>query len=108
VLQARPRVRGERHAAGLQHTARNLFGALPQVDVTRVRFTPRVDDRDDGLAGVVLRREPHLLGSRAMAEGSQVADAEPAMAAELLGRAPALAHARTPRWRSDSASASAR
>ncbi len=42
-----------------------------------------------------------------MAERPQVVDAEPAVTAELLVCEPALAHARTPRWKSDSASASA-
>ena len=75
----------ERKAAGLQHAALHLVGALPEMRMARVDVAPGVDDRDDRLALVVLARVAHLRGARMVAEAAHVGLAEPAMRAELSG-----------------------
>jgi hypothetical protein len=46
---------------------------------------PGIDDRDHRLAGIIRRRIAYLLDARAMAEGTQILRAEPAMGTELFG-----------------------
>ena len=50
-LGQRDRRHLEREAAGLQHAALHLLGALPEMRVAGVDVAPGVDDRDDRLAG---------------------------------------------------------
>src|SRR6185295_10990497 len=75
----------DREAAGLQHAALHLLGALAQVRVARIDVAPRVDDADHRPAGPVGRVVADLAQPRAMAERAQVADPEPAMAAQVFG-----------------------
>src|SRR5579875_1006860 len=49
-----------------------------------IDVAPGVDDGDDRLVGEILARIPHLQHAGAMAEGAQVLDAKPAMAAQVL------------------------
>ena len=75
----------QREAARLQHAALDLLGALPEMRVTGVDVAPGVDDGDDRLAEIVAARIAHLRGARMMPELAQVARAEPAVRAQLLG-----------------------
>ena len=72
-------------AAGLQHAALHVLRALAQMRVAEIDVAPGVDDADHRLAAPVGRVEAALAQPRAMAEGAQVVDAEPAMAAQLFG-----------------------
>jgi hypothetical protein len=83
-LGQRHRRQFDREAAGLQHAAFHILRAGAQMGVTKIDVAPGVDDGDDRFAGPVLGVEATLPQTRAVAEGAQIADAEPAMAAEVL------------------------
>jgi hypothetical protein len=53
-FRQRHRRQFDRKAAGLQHTALDVFGARTQVGVTGVDFAPGIDDGDDGPAAPVV------------------------------------------------------
>ena len=75
----------ERKAAGLPDPALHFLDALLEVGVAMIDVRPRVDDRDHRLACIVGAVVAHLRGSRAVAEGTHVIDAEPAVAAKFFG-----------------------
>src|SRR4029079_5726431 len=79
------RRRARADAARVQHAALHLLGALAQMRVARIDVAPRIDDADDGAPGPVGRVVADLEQSRAVAERAQVADPEPAMAAQVFG-----------------------
>src|SRR5262249_5851079 len=83
----------DRKASGLQHATLYVFRAFAQMRVAEIDVTPGIDDPDDRLAGPIGGIKTALAEPRAMSEGAQVADAEPAMAAQLL-RAFACGHSR--------------
>src|SRR5207245_692928 len=70
--------------ASLEHAALHVLGARAQVRVTGVDLAPGVDDADHRAAGPVLGVIAELAQARAVAERAQIADAEPAMAAQLF------------------------
>ena len=53
--------------------------------VAEIDVAPGVDDPDDRLAAEIGRVEAALAQTRAVTEGAQVVDAEPAMAAQFFG-----------------------
>ena len=84
---------GKRHrrqfdgkAAGLIDAALHVLGARAQVAVAGVDVAPGVDDADHRLADPVGAVKAELLQPRAVAERAQVVLAEPAIAAQFLGR----------------------
>ena len=84
---------GERHrrqldgkAAGLPDAALDVLGALAQMAVAGVDLAPGVEDADHRLAGPVGAVVAELPEPRAMAERAQIVAAEPAVAAQFLGR----------------------
>src|SRR5262249_13163442 len=83
----------DRKASGLQHATLHVFRALAQMRMTEIDIAPGIDDPDDRLTGPIGRIKTALPQPRAMPEGAQIADAEPAMAAQLL-RAFAFGHSR--------------
>ena len=86
VSDERQRRQLDREAAGLPDAALHLLGARAEMGVARIDVGPGVDDRDDRLAHEVGVVVAHLAQPRAMAEGAQIAGAEPAMAAQVFGR----------------------
>src|SRR5262249_2675353 len=62
----------------------DVLGAGAQVRMAGVDLAPRVDDPDHRPAGPVLGVVADLAQPRAVAERAQVADPEPAMAAQLI------------------------
>ena len=98
---------GERHgrqldrkAARLQHAALDVLGARPKMRVARVDLAPGVDDADHRPAGPVVAVVAELTQPRAMTERAQVADAEPAMAAQILRSFP-ISSLILPAWRDE-------
>src|SRR5262249_26300959 len=83
-LRERHRRQLDRKPARLQDAAPYVLRPRAQVSVAGVDVTPRVDDTDDRLAAPILRIVAELAQPRAMAERTQVVDAEPAMAAEFF------------------------
>ena len=83
-------------AARLPDAALDVLGAQAEMRVARVGVAPGIQDRDDRLAGDVLRAEPGLLRARAMTERSEIVAAEPAVAAQIRG----CLHAASWSWRS--------
>ena len=84
-LRQRHRRKLDRKAAGLQHAALHVLGAVAQVRVAEVDVAPGIDDADHRLAAKIGGIEAALAQARAMPEGAQVVDAEPAMAAQVFG-----------------------
>ena len=74
----------DREAAGLQHAALHVLGALAQMRVAGIDLAPGVDDADDRLAGPILGVIADLAQPRAVAERAHVVRPEPAMAAQIL------------------------
>ena len=83
-LRQRHRRQFDRKAAGLQHAAFDVLGARAQMRVAEIDVAPGVDDADHRLAGQVGGVIAALAQARAMAEGAQIVDAEPAVAAQVL------------------------
>ncbi len=75
----------DREPTSLPHAALDLVCAQAQVRVAGIEVAPRVQDADDGLAGVVLGGKPHLLRAGSVSERAKVVDAEPSMRAERFG-----------------------
>ena len=84
-LGQRHRRQLDREAAGLQHAALDVLGARAQMRVAGVDLAPGIDDADHRPAGPVVGVVAELAQARAMAERAQIADAEPAMAAQIFG-----------------------
>ena len=84
-LRQRHRRQFDREAAGLQHAALDVLGARAQMRVAGIDLAPGVDDADDRLAVPILGVVADLAQPRAVAERAHVADAEPAMAAQIFG-----------------------
>ena len=74
----------DRKAAGLQNAALYVLGARAQVRVAEIDVAPGIDDGDHRLAGEIVRVIAALAQARTVAEGAQVVDAEPAVAAQVL------------------------
>ena len=85
VLRQADRRQLDRHPAGLKDPALDPLRPVAEVQVAGVDLRPGVEDRDHGLAGPVLRREPHLHRAGAVAEAPQVVLGEPARAAQRVG-----------------------
>ena len=80
----------DRKSAGLPHTTLHVVGARAQMRMAGVEIAPGIDDADDRLAfpvGLVVAELPQ---PRAVTERTQIADTEPAVAAEIFR--PFLAH----------------
>ncbi len=75
----------DREAAGLQHAALHILRASAQVRVAEIDVAPGVDDADDRLAAKIGGVETALPQPRAVAEGAQIVDAQPTMAAQVFG-----------------------
>src|SRR6516225_9573002 len=69
----------------LQHTALDVLRPRAQVRVTGVDLAPGIDDADDGSAAPVGRVITELAQPRTVPERAQIVDAEPAVAAQVLG-----------------------
>ena len=69
----------------MQHAALDVFRAIAKVRVTEIDVAPGIDDADHRLAGEIGIVVAALAEPRAVAKGAQVVNAEPAMAAQLLG-----------------------
>jgi len=84
-LRQRHRRQLDWKAAGLQHTALDVLRPRAQVRVTGVDLAPGIDDADDGSAAPVGRVITELAQPRTVPERAQIVDAEPAVAAQVLG-----------------------
>src|SRR5690606_11530728 len=65
--------------------ALDLLDALLEVAVAGIDVAPGIDDGDHRIARIVGAVIAHLRGARAVAERTQVLDAVPAVAAQILG-----------------------
>ncbi len=74
----------DREAAGLQHAALHVLGARPQMLMAETEVAPGIDDADHRLALPVGGVVAALARARAVAEGAQIVDPEPAVAAEVF------------------------
>ena len=83
-LRQRERRQFDRKSAGLQYAALDVLGARPQMHVAGIDLAPGIDDADDRLAAPILGVIADLTQPRAVAERTQVIDAEPAVAAQVL------------------------
>src|SRR5262245_66678480 len=72
----------DRKSAGLHHATFDVFGAIAKVRMAEIDVAPGIDDADHGLAAEVGIVVAALAQPRPMTECAQVADAEPAMAAQ--------------------------
>ena len=86
VLGERERGQFDGKPARLPDAAFDLFRAGSQMGVAGIDLAPRIDDGDHGLAHEVFVAMAHLERARAVAEGTQIIRAEPAVTAERLGR----------------------
>src|SRR4029079_2498751 len=84
-LRQRHRRKLDGKSAGLQHAAFHVLGAVAQMCVAKVDVAPGIDDADHRLAAKIGGIETTLAQARAMAEGAQIVDAEPTMAAQIFG-----------------------
>jgi hypothetical protein len=85
----------EGEAPGLQHATPHVLGPRAQMGVAGVDLAPGIDDADHRLAVPVGGVEADLAQPRAVPEGAQIGNAEPAMAAQVLRGFPLLAHGRS-------------
>ncbi len=83
-LGQRHRRQLDRKAAGFPDAALHIVGARAQMRVAGVEIAPGIDDADDRLAFPVGLVVAELAQPRAMTERTQIADTEPAMAAEVF------------------------
>ena len=74
----------DRESARLPDATLDLLGPGSEMRMAGVDVAPGVDDGDHRLAGEVLMRIAHLQRTRAVPEGAQVVDAEPAAAAQVF------------------------
>jgi hypothetical protein len=75
----------DRKSAGLHHATLDVFRAIAKVRVAEIDVAPGIDDGDHRLAAEIGIVKATLAQPRPMTECAQVADAEPAMAAQLFG-----------------------
>src|SRR5690606_17909063 len=75
----------DRKSARRDDAALHLLGSLAHVAVAGVGVAPRVDDGDHRLPDEFLPGEAHLHHPGAVAEAAHGVDAEPAVAAQVLG-----------------------
>ena len=73
----------EREPAGLEHAAFDVFDTIAQMGVALVDIGPRVDDADGRPAAPILEIIADLAQARAMAEGPEIVDTEPAVRPQL-------------------------
>ncbi len=86
VLGERERRQLDRKAARLPDAALHFLGTRAEMRVAGIDVRPGIDDADHRLADEVVVVVAHLQRTRAMPERAQVGRAEPAVAAEGLGR----------------------
>src|SRR5262245_24472396 len=86
----------DRESAGLQDATLDVLGSRAQVRMAGVDLAPGIDDADHRAAAPVVGVVAELAQARAVAERTQIDDAEPAMAAEILGTL--TVHGDGPAW----------
>ena len=80
----RHRRKFDRETTGLQHASLHIFRAFAQMRVAEIDVAPGIDDADDGLADPIGGVIAALTKPRTVAERTQIAYAEPAMAAQFF------------------------